>query len=360
MNGMANPRELVGTEALVRAEHLVKLFPLDSRSAVYAVNDVSFGLLSGETLGLVGESGSGKTTVGRLLLRLLQPTSGRVWFRGEDITDWERERLRRERHDMTLVFQDPYLSLNPMLTARQMIEEPLLLGAISSAEDREERILETVGAVQLKESLLDRYPGELTASEQQRVAIARAIITHPGFVVVDEATSTLDARSRAVILDVLAQLQRELGISYLFISHDLTAVERLSHRIAIMYLGRVIEIAPTEAIMQRQFHPYSRALLSAVLYPDPNRKLEPFALRGEIPSAINPPDECPLIGRCPFASPVCKGPFPPLQQVQPGHFAACYRSSEFVPDGVPVAEKPDFDGSRGPRPISGPRDPGIV
>jgi oligopeptide/dipeptide ABC transporter ATP-binding protein len=177
---------------------------------------------------------------------------------------------------------------------------------------------------------LQRYPGELTASEQQRVAIARAIIARPSFVVVDEATSNLDARSRSTILDVLIRLQRELGVCYLFVSHDLTAVEKVSHRIAIMYLGRIVEVATKTAIMRKQLHPYSRALLSAVLYPDPSRRLEQFTLEGEIPSGINPPDECPLVGRCPLAVPMCREAFPPLEEVESDHYSACYRSRDLA------------------------------
>jgi len=321
---------------LLSASHLSKHFYLDRKSAIFAVNDVSLSIDRGETLGLVGESGSGKTTVGRLVLRLIPPTSGRLVFDGQDITDWPDGRLRRERHRMSIVFQDPYMSLNPMLSANQMIEEPLLIHGKLTRAEREARILETVDAVQLSEQHLDRYPGELTPSEQQRVAIARAIISRPAFVVIDEATSTLDARSRATVLDVLIGLQRDLSICYLFISHDLTAVQRVSHRIAIMYLGRIVEVAPAEAIFRKQLHPYSRALLSAVLYPQPTRKLEPFTLRGEIPSAINPSDECPLIGRCPFAIPVCKTAFPPLEEIELGRWVACYRSSEFRASGVPM------------------------
>lgn len=322
---------------LVQVENLTKVFPLDGRSAIYAVNDVSFVIGRAETLGLVGESGSGKTTVGRCILRLIEPTSGSVVFDGQEITRLSDDRLRQLRHRMALVFQDPYASLNPMRTVQQTVEEPLIIEGQLGREERVARLSETLDAAGLGRRYHSRYPGELTASEQQRLAIARALATRPSLVVVDEATSTLDARARAAILDVLIGLQRDLGVSYLFISHDLTAVERISHRIAIMYLGRVVEVASTAAIAAKQLHPYSRALLSAVLYPDPLRRLEPFSLKGEIPSAINPPDECPLVGRCPFAIPQCRLAMPPLQEVEPGHFAACYRSAEFGPTGVPVA-----------------------
>ncbi len=322
---------------LLTIEHLTKLFPLDKRSAIYAVNDVSFSIGRGETLGLVGESGSGKTTVGRCILRLIEPDAGRITFDGQELTGLASETLRSLRHRMSLVFQDPYTSLNPMRTVQQTVDEPLLIEGQLSREARQARLLETLDAVRLSRSHLGRYPGELTASQQQRLAIARALVTHPALVVVDEATSTLDARSRAAILDVLIGLQRELGVSYLFISHDLTAVERISHRIAIMYLGRIVEVASTEAIFAKQLHPYSRALLSAVLFPDPARKLAPFHLTGEIPSAINPPAECPLVGRCPFVLPDCRAAVPPQVEMEPGHMTACIRSGEFVA-GIPAPE----------------------
>jgi oligopeptide/dipeptide ABC transporter ATP-binding protein len=322
---------------LLRVDHLTKLFPLDKRSAIYAVNDVSFTIGRGETLGLVGESGSGKTTVGRCVLRLIPATSGSVVFDGQDLTVLADEPLRLMRHRMSLVFQDPYTSLNPMRTVGQTVEEPLLIeGGLGRAE-REARVVETLSAVRIGRAQLGRYPGELTASEQQRLAIARALATRPSLVVIDEATSTLDATARAAILDVLIGLQRDLGVSYLFISHDLTAVQRISHRIAIMYLGRIVEVASTEAISAKQLHPYSRALLSAVLFPDPDRKLEPFHLTGEIPSAINPPAECPLVGRCPFVLPECRAAVPPLVELETGHLTACIRSREFLREGVPAA-----------------------
>jgi oligopeptide/dipeptide ABC transporter ATP-binding protein len=321
---------------LLRVEGMTKLFPIDGHSAIHAVNDVSFTIGRGETLGLVGESGSGKTTVGRCVLCLIRPTAGRVVFDGQDITSLGPDALRATRHRMSLVFQDPYTSLNPMRTVRQTVEEPVVIEGLLDRGAREARLSSTLEAVRLGRRHLGRYPGELTASEQQRLAIARALVTHPALVVVDEATSTLDARARATILDVLTDLQRELGVSYLFISHDLTAVERISHRIAIMYLGRIVELASRQAIFSRQLHPYSRALLSAVLFPDPGRRLEPFYLAGEIPSAINPRAECPLVGRCPFAIPECRADSPPLVELAPAHLSACIRSGEWIADGVPT------------------------
>jgi oligopeptide/dipeptide ABC transporter ATP-binding protein len=322
-------------DAVLRVEHLTKIFPIDRHSSIWAVNDVSFSIGRGETLGLVGESGSGKTTVGRCVLRLLPATSGTVTFDGKELTALDDGGVRSLRHRMTIVFQDPYTSLNPMRTVRQTVEEALVIQDELSGDARKARMSETLDAVRLGPRYLGRYPGEMTASEQQRLAIARALVTHPALVVIDEATSTLDARARATILDVLLDLQRELGVSYLFISHDLTAVERISHRIAIMYLGRLVEEAHTDAIMAKQLHPYSRALLSAVLFPDPRRKLEPFYLSGEIPSAIDQRPECSLAGRCPFVLPDCRAGVPSLVELVEGHATACIRSLSWIDTGVP-------------------------
>ena len=239
----------MSVDPVLRVEHLTKVFPID-RGSIWAVNGVSFSIGRGETLGLVGESGSGKTTVGRCVLRLLEPTSGTVTFDGKELTTLDEGGIRSLRHRMTIVFQDPYTSLNPMRTVRQTVEEALLIQGELSSEAREARMSQTLDGVRLGPRYLGRYPGEMTASEQQRLAIARALVTHPALVVIDEATSNLDARARSTILDVLLDLQRELGVSYLFISHDLTAVERISHRIAIMYLGRIVEEAGTSAIMR--------------------------------------------------------------------------------------------------------------
>lgn len=316
--------------ALVKVEGLRKHFPLKEKGLdVVAVNDISFEIGRGETLGLVGESGSGKTTVGRCILRLLEPTAGKIVFDSQDVTRLEADALRGLRPRMQLVFQEPYASLNPRMTVRQTVGEPLVRHAVVPSSERTERVRATLDSVQLTDRHLGRYPIELSPSEQQRVGIARAIVTQPDLIVLDEPTSMLDPSVRAEILDVLLSLQQRLGTSYLLISHDLTAVERISHRIAVMYLGRIVEVAPTRDIVRDQHHPYSKALLSAVLYPDPRRRLDPFVLEGEIPSAVNPPDECPLHGRCPIGRPYCTDAFPPLEEVAPGHWAACYRSSEF-------------------------------
>lgn len=309
---------------MLEVEGLTKTFVIGKDANLIAVNNVSFNLKHGETLGLVGESGSGKTTVGRCVLRLIEPTEGRVTLDGEDVTKLDSTRLRDLRANMQLVFQDPFGSLNPRLTVSQTVEEPLKLHGMVRAE-RHERVAEMMRLVGLSEHFYNYYPADLTASEQQRVGIARALATKPEFVVLDEPTSMLDPSARAEILQLLQDIQKELGTAYIFISHDLTSVAKISHRIAIMYLGHIVEHAPTDVIMRSQRHPYSRALLSAVLFPDPKRPPDPYVIEGEIPTAINPKSECPLYGRCPIREDACRSAVPPMVEVEPDHFSACRR-----------------------------------
>lgn len=313
---------------LLEVKELRKEFALGRKDTLVAVNDVSFTLGRGETLGLVGESGSGKTTVGRCVLRLLESTSGEIWFDGMLLNRASNRDLRRLRAEMQLVFQDPLASLNPRRTVRQTLVEPLRIAGKLDESEFPTRLRETLDLVQLRESHLSRYPGEMTSGEQQRVGIARSLVTRPKLVVLDEPTSNLDPSVRSEILDVLVESQKELGTSYIFISHDLTAVERISHRIAVMYLGRMVEVGPARDLLSRQRHPYSKALVSAVLYPEPAHKLSDFKLAGEIPSAINPKDECPLTGRCPFVRERCFEKFPEFAEVEAGHRVACVRSGE--------------------------------
>ncbi len=315
---------------LLRVESLKKYFPLTKTAVIVAVNGVSFSIGHGETLGLVGESGSGKTTVGRCILRTIEPSAGSIFFDGVDITRCSQAQFRSMRHRIQLVFQEPFSSLNPRRSIGDTVEEPVQLQGVLNRHQRRQRVREVFDAVQLPASDLDRFPAELTASAQQRAGIARALVTRPDLIVLDEPTSNLDPSVAGEILDLLIAIQEEFGASYLFISHDLTAVERVSHRIAIMYLGRIVELASTHDILETQYQPYSRALLSAVLYPDPHQHLEPFVLEGEIPSPINPPDECPLASRCPLVQPGCRSAAPPLEPVAPDHVAACYRSGDFV------------------------------
>lgn len=308
--------------ALLEVKGLTKIFSVGPGADLIAVGDVSFTLGRGETLGLVGESGSGKTTVGRCVLRLTDPTRGRILLDGEDITELRGDKLRALRTQMQLVFQDPFASLNPRLTIRETVAEPLALHGLDRTE-RRSRTVEILHQVNLDERKFDYYPLDLTASEQQRVGIARALVTRPAFVVLDEPTSMLDPSARAELLSLLQKMQRELGTAYIFISHDLTSVARISHRIAIMYLGHIVEQAPASTIMAQQRHPYSRALLSAVLFADPSRPPAPYVIEGEIPTAINPREECPLYGRCPIREDACRDGVPPLREIGPEHFSAC-------------------------------------
>ena len=313
------------TDPLMAVEGLVKRFYLKGQNYVGAINGISFEIGRGETLGLVGESGSGKTTVGRCLLRLVEPTSGRIRFEGSDITRLTRRELKPLRSRLQMVFQDPFASLNPRRTVRQTVEEPLALQRDAPARAWLGMITEMLKRVGLGPQCLDRFPIELTASEQQRVGIARALITGPKLVVLDEPTSTLDPTVREEILDLLRSLQSSMSVAYLFISHDIMAVERLSHRVAVMYLGHIVEQAPTAAIMADPRHPYTRALMSAVLSPDPTRRLPRNLVVGEIPSAINPRRECPFYSRCPIRFDRCLDDVPPMAGVGPEHGAACLR-----------------------------------
>ena len=310
--------------ALLEVENLTKIFTVGHGDDLIAVNNVSFTLERGETLGLVGESGSGKTTVGRCVLRLIEPTKGRIALGGAEISDLAPNRLRALRARMQLVFQDPFGSLNPRLTAFQTVDEPLALHGAARAK-RRGRVAAMLERVGLGAHLFDYYPADLTASEQQRVGIARALVTEPEFVVLDEPTSMLDPSARAEILDLLKAIQGETETAYIFISHDLTSVAKISHRIAIMYLGHIVEHAPTGIIMDSQRHPYSRALLSAVLFPDPRRRPDPYVIEGEIPTAINPKPECPLYGRCPIREDACREEVPPLREIEEAHYSACRR-----------------------------------
>jgi oligopeptide/dipeptide ABC transporter ATP-binding protein len=326
------------TDPLLAVEGLVKRFYLKGQNYVGAINGISFEIGRGETLGLVGESGSGKTTVGRCLLRLVEPTSGRICFEGSDITRLTKRELRPLRARLQMVFQDPFASLNPRRTVRQTVEEPLALQRDPPVRARLGMITEMLKRVGLGPQYLDRFPIELTASEQQRVGIARALITSPKLVVLDEPTSTLDPTVREEILGLLRSLQSSMSVAYLFISHDIMAVERLSHRVAVMYLGHIVEQAPTAAIMADPRHPYTRALMSAILSPDPTRRLPRNLLVGEIPSAINPRRECPFYSRCPIRLDRCLDDVPAMAVVGPEHGAACLRwrdTSELLAEVAP-------------------------
>lgn len=315
------------TEApLLRVDRLIKHFPITgSHLTVKAVTNVSFEIGRGETLGLVGESGSGKTTVGRCILRLTDVTSGSIIFDGHDITHLSGKTLQGLRPRIQMVFQDPHDSLNPRHRVSQLIEEPLRIAGKVDPSMRVGRVRDLLDLVQLR-GFGDRYPHQLTGGQAQRAAIARAIATNPDLVVLDEPTSALDIAVRADIINLLMELQREFGVSYLFISHDMTAVRHIADRMAIMYLGQILETAPAARLFANQLHPYGKALLSSVLYPDPAIEPTRFILAGEIPSPIHVPPACPLHTRCPLARTECATVPIRLVELQSCHATACTRA----------------------------------
>jgi oligopeptide/dipeptide ABC transporter ATP-binding protein len=315
--------------ALLVVEDLVKTFPVPhSRDTVKAVSGVSFAIERGEAFALIGESGSGKTTVARCILRLIKPDSGRVTFHGEDLLTLRGAALRATRRGIQMVFQDPGTSLHPRMSVRTTLREPIELWSDARGQSTTARIQELLEMVRLSRTAIDKYPHQLSAGEQQQVSFARALAMEPEIVVLDEPTSALDPNSRLEIIKLLIGLQRSLNIALLFISHDLTVVRSLTQRVAVMYLGKIVEAAETDAIFERPLHPYSRALIASVLHPDPERRPESFQLKGEIPSAIHLPAGCALYSRCPMAVPACAEAPPPLEEVDPGRWSACYRATE--------------------------------
>ncbi|HET9602613.1 MAG TPA: ABC transporter ATP-binding protein [Acidimicrobiales bacterium] len=294
---------------------------------VHAVDDVTFDIERGETLGLVGESGSGKTTTGRAILRRITPTAGTIRFDGRDVTVLRGEELRKLRRHMQLVFQDPYASLNPRMSVLELVAEPLVVHKVAkntaAARDQVADLLDRCG---LPKDAIDRHPHAFSGGQRQRIGIARALALRPDFIVADEPVSALDVSVRAQVVNLLQDLQRDLGLTYLFIAHDLSVVRHISHRIAIMYAGRLVEVAPAEQIYARPTHPYTEALLSSVPIPDPpvQRQRRRIVLEGEIPNPITPPAGCRFQTRCPLVEERCRHEVPPLEEKAPGHFAACF------------------------------------
>jgi oligopeptide/dipeptide ABC transporter ATP-binding protein len=316
---------------VLQVERLSKRFAAPGGGVISAVNDVSFTLSAGETLGLVGESGSGKSTLGRCVLRLIAPTDGRIEFAGQDITTVPESRCRPLRARMQMVFQDPWSALNPRMTARDLIEEPLMLHTRLSRAERRDEATRLGLRVRLPATMLDRYPSELSGGQQQRVCIARAIATKPALIVLDEPTSSLDLSVRAGILDLLAELKQETGAAMLFITHDLGTLRLMADRVMVMYLGRVVEEAAAAEVFDRPAHPYTQALMSAHLPADPTARLARHVLTGEVPSPINLPPGCGFASRCPVALPGCSDTAPTLGPVPgtvPSHRAACLRMGD--------------------------------
>jgi oligopeptide/dipeptide ABC transporter ATP-binding protein len=320
---------------LLRVVDLTKQFPVTgTRLVLTAVNGVSFAIEEGETLGLVGESGSGKTTLGRCILRLLEPTRGKILFLGKDIVTLSPSDLRRLRAQMQIVYQNPWEAFNPRMTIGQLIEEPLRLHRRLTGRERQREVLRLADMVGLPAATLKARPLGLPAGQQQRAAIGRAVATKPKLIVLDEATSSLDLSVRLQIIELLMNLQKEFGVSYIFISHDLTSVVSISHRIAIMYLGQILEMGPTDAIFRGSQQPYSRALLSSVMPPDPWASKRRLRLAGEIPSPINLPSGCPLASRCPLVEERCRTISPPETAIEGGDgwLAACHPMAEVSRD----------------------------
>jgi len=325
---MRDPQMANGT--LVELKALVKHFPirggvfLKEVAAVRAVDGVNLSIREGETLGLVGESGCGKTTLGRLILRLEEPTSGEVFFQGENILAYNKERMRNLRRQMQVIFQDPFSSLNPRKTVSHIVGEPLLVHGMKNRSKREERVLELLRVVGLRREHMRRYPHQFSGGQRQRICVARALALHPKLVVCDEAVSALDVSIQAQVINLLKDLQHEFGLTYLFISHDLAVVEHVSDRLAVMYLGKIAELADSVAIYQTPLHPYTQALLSASPIPDPTLKRDRIILKGDVPSPIDPPFGCRFHTRCLYAEDICSQQEPELKAVRENHLAACH------------------------------------
>jgi oligopeptide transport system ATP-binding protein len=317
---------------LLQVKNLVKEFPVKGGlfsqevARVHAVDGVSFDLAEGETLGLVGESGCGKSTTGRCVLRLIEPTSGEVWFNGENVTTLDKRGLRRVARDMQIIFQDPFASLDPRMTVGAIVGEALTIhGLTKTPREFEERVAELLTAVGLPPDHMRRYPHEFSGGQRQRIGIARALSVKPKLIVCDEPVSALDVSIQAQVINLLDDLQKQFGLTYLFIAHDLSVVEHISNRVAVMYLGRIVEIAPARELYTRPLHPYTEALLSAVPIPDPTQKRKRIVVEGEVPNPINPPSGCHFHTRCPIRQyPLCKEHAPPLKQDNNGHWVACH------------------------------------
>jgi len=319
---------------LLDVENLTKSFPLGNafigkNQSVKAVRGVSFSIAPGETLGLVGESGCGKSTLGRCIIRLIEPTSGRIVFKGRDLTSLSSSDMRKARCDMQIIFQDPYSSLNPRMRVGDIVQEGLEIHHLESREKRRDRVIELLESVGLKAEHEQLYPHEFSGGQRQRIGIARALAVNPQFLVADEAVSALDVSIQAQILNLFLDLQAQLKLTYLFISHNLHVVRHVSDRVAVMYLGKIVEIAPADEIYQRPRHPYTQALLSAALSPDPGKGKERTKLQGDVPSPINPPRGCAFHTRCPIADKSCREFDPPLAFTGE-HGVACNKADAVV------------------------------
>ena len=319
------------TEPLLRVKNLVKRFPVKGGlfarelEHVHAVDGVSFEIQPGETLGLVGESGCGKSTTGRCILRLIAPTSGEIWFEGKDVTHASKSELRALTRNMQIIFQDPYASLNPRMTVGAIVAEALIIhGLAKNVGERDDRVMQLLQTVGLHPDHVRRFPHEFSGGQRQRIGIARALAVNPKLIICDEPVSALDVSIQAQVINLLEDLQAQLGLTYLFIAHDLSVVEHISQRVAVMYLGRIVEIASSRNLYTTPRHPYTEALLSAVPIPDPTLVRKRIVLEGDVPNPIKPPSGCHFHPRCPRAQALCKVESPPLREVASGCLAACH------------------------------------
>ncbi|WNB91596.1 dipeptide ABC transporter ATP-binding protein [Bacillus sp. NEB1478] len=318
------------TQPLVKVENLKMHFPIKGGvlskqiGEVKAVDGISFFINKGETLGLVGESGCGKSTTGRMLLRLLEPTEGNIYFEGEDITKLSTSEMRKKRREMQMVFQDPFASLNPRHTVEKILEEPLIVHGVKNKAERKKRVKELLEVVGLSSWHAKRYPHQFSGGQRQRIGIARALAVNPKLIIADEPVSALDVSIQSQVLNLLQDLQKEFDLTYLFIAHDLGVVRHISDRVGVMYLGHIVELADSEKLYDNPKHPYTQALLSAVPVPDVEHKKDRVILQGDVPSPSNPPKGCPFHTRCPQAMDHCASVKPVLKEVAEGHYASCH------------------------------------
>ncbi|MEK5331246.1 MULTISPECIES: ABC transporter ATP-binding protein [unclassified Lysinibacillus] len=318
------------SKVLLKVDGLKKYFPIRKGflntqvGDVKAVDDVSFEVFEGETLGIVGESGCGKSTTGRLLMRLLEPTAGNIEFGGKMISTLSNNEMRKARRDIQMIFQDPYASLNPRHTIGKILEEPLIVHGMGNSKERKKKVIELLEIVGLNEYHAKRYPHQFSGGQRQRIGIARALMTNPRLIIADEPVSALDVSIQAQVLNLMQTLQKELKLTYIFISHDLGVVRHISNRVGVMYLGKLVELTDSENLYAEPLHPYTQALLSSVPVPDPTFEREQLIISGDIPSASNPPSGCAFHTRCPFKKEQCSSVVPKLQEVKQGHYVACH------------------------------------
>jgi oligopeptide transport system ATP-binding protein len=318
------------TETLLEIKDLKKHFSITGGifgktiGHVKAVDGVSFSVKKGETLGIVGESGCGKSTTGRMLMRLIEPTAGEIIFDGKDLMKLSKKDMRATRRDLQMVFQDPFASLNPRHTVEKILEEPLIVHGIGDEKERKKKVRELLEVVGLSSYHAKRYPHQFSGGQRQRIGIARALMTRPKLIIADEPVSALDVSIQSQVLNLMQDLQKEFGLTYIFIAHDLGVVRHISDRVGVMYLGKMVELADSEKLYEKPLHPYTQALLSAVPIPDPEHKRETIVLKGDIPSPANPPKGCAFHARCPFKTEKCEEVVPTFKEVEPGHSVACH------------------------------------